>query len=73
MVGVGREIQGFEDLVEELHRLRGAVMVAAVGGLWTAWPGWWGRMSGVLRCFVHRKTSSSYLFTVFQILNSFFV
>ena len=24
------ELQGFDDLVEELHRLRGAVMVAAV-------------------------------------------
>ncbi len=26
------ELQGFEDLVEELHGLRGAVMVAAVAG-----------------------------------------
>ena len=26
------ELQGFDDLVEELHRLRGAVMVAAVAG-----------------------------------------
>ena len=28
---IGVEIQGFEDLVEKLHRLRGAVMGAEAG------------------------------------------